>query len=141
MKTNMPILVFAAALLMPSARLPAQSAPASRNLNGPVSASPSASPDSPNYTYRLMALDMLIRQAQETSEREAVRERRARLSAATYDLNHDGKLDEKEFAAWEKAVRAAVAESPRLMKKYDKNHDKKLDDAEWAVAFRDLLGG
>ena len=68
------------------------------------------------------------------------RAQHVRLSAATYDLNHDGKLDDKEFAAWEKNVRAVMEETPAMLKKYDRNHDKKLDDAEWAVARKDLLG-
>ena len=103
----------------------AQSTEASDNLTG---------------TFRFMMLDLLDNNARAKSERDAARAQTAKLSAATYDLNHDGKLDATEFAAWDKAVRGAVEESPRALKKFDKNGDKKLDDAEWAVARRELLG-
>jgi hypothetical protein len=120
MKTGIPLLVLAATLLVPSARLLAAS-------------------DDLTATFRVMNLDLLEKQTREASEREAARARTARLSAATYDINHDGKLDEKEFAAWEKEVRAVMEQTPNVLKKYDKNHNKKLDDAEWAVVRRELL--
>lgn len=91
-------------------------------------------------TIRLMNLDLMEKQVRDASDREAGRARTARLSAATYDLNHDGKLDDKEFAAWEKEVRAVMEQTPKAMKKYDKNHNKKLEDEEWAVARKELLG-
>ena len=125
MKTRTSLLVLTAALLVPGARLLAQTAPASENMNA---------------TFRIMTLDLMEKQVREADEREAGRARTARLSAATYDLNHDGKLDDREFAAWEKNVRAVLEETPKALKKYDLNHDKKLDDAEWAVARKELLG-
>ena len=117
------LLALAAVLLLPGARLPAQTAN-----------------DDMTTSWRVLDLGLLERQASEAAEREAARARRTRLSAATYDRNHDGKLDEQEFAAWEKAVRTEFEASPRAMKKYDRNHNRKLDDAEWAVARRELLG-
>jgi Ca2+-binding EF-hand superfamily protein len=125
MKTRTPFLILAVALLAPGARLAAQTGSPAEDLTG---------------AQRMMQLDMMEKQVRENAEREAARAKRSKLSAATYDLNHDGKLDEKEFAAWEKALRAAVAKMPWAMKKYDKNRDKKLDDAEWAVAFKELTG-
>jgi len=92
-------------------------------------------------------LNMYGKDIQETDDRIALRDARqkaaaqaAALSAANFDKNHDGKLDETEFAAWMAAVRQAVVKSPEAMKRFDKNHDGKLDDAEWAAASAVLLG-
>src|SRR5262245_27273078 len=41
------------------------------------------------------------------------------LSAATYDADHDGRLNEKEFAAWQKRVRSFVEQQPSLVRKFD----------------------
>ena len=101
---------------------------------------------SETINFRSMTLDMIEKNARETSEREDLRANRKRtaqvspLSAANFDLNKDGKLDEKEFAAWSAAVRAAVTKSPEAMKRFDTNKDGKLSDAEWAIASEQLFG-
>jgi hypothetical protein len=67
----------------------------------------------------------------------AERERafQASVSSATFDVNHDGKLDETEFAAWTKRVRPILENNAKFMKKFDLNHDRTLDDAEWTAAW------
>ncbi|MFH1066621.1 MAG: hypothetical protein V1746_01790, partial [bacterium] len=50
-----------------------------------------------------------------------------------YDKNKDGKLDDDEKAAMEKARQERRAKlQNRMLKKYDKNKDGKLDDDEKA---------
>ena len=106
-----------------------------------------ASPTEQEQLYnRSLALDLLAKDASETSDREARRSARkqalAKLnlpSAASFDLNHDRKLDEREIAAWATALRAAIVKSPAALKHFDLNHDGKLDDAEWLAAFGALV--
>ena len=57
------------------------------------------------------------------------------IKASTYDLNHDGKLDATERAAWEKRLRIVLSRTPEWMKRYDLNHDNILSDAEWDAAY------
>ncbi len=88
-------------------------------------------------------LNLYAKDVQEADDRIALRDARqkaAALSAANFDKNHDGKLDAEEFAAWSKAVRAAIVKSPEAMKRFDKNHDGKIDDAEWAAVEATLTG-
>lgn len=87
---------------------------------------------------RQFSIDLLVRQATEQSEREQARKGRS-LAASDYDLNRDGKLDEKEMAAWQKGVRAAADKSPACLARFDQNHDGKLDDAEWAACWQALI--
>ena len=98
-----------------------------------------ASPDNQReLDARLRALDLLDQAARTSADREHA-QKQAALSAATYDLNHDGKLDAPEFAAYEKAVRTAVSQSRKLLKRFDRNHDNVLDDAEWAAARQEIF--
>lgn len=126
MKTKPLLLVAAAMFLATRGHLPA--------------AIPATAAHEEALGFRKFALDLYMERVTELSAREALaRARAARLAAATYDLNHDGKLDERELAAWEKAVRVAVEQSPEALKRYDLNHDGKLDDTEWSVVRRALV--
>jgi hypothetical protein len=106
-----------------------------------------AATESDALGVRVFSLNLLEKDLRETAEREAIRANRkatppppSSLSAANFDVNKDGKLDEAEFAKWSAAVRAAVVKSPEAMKRYDTNKDGKLDDAEWAAASTVLMG-
>ena len=96
--------------------------------------------------FRTFALDLTQKQAMEASERQELRASRketpppSSLSAANFDVNKDGKLDEAEFAQWTAALRRAATNAPEAMKRFDRNHDGKLDDAEWAAAVNELFG-
>lgn len=118
--------VAAVVMLAAGARLAAQAVRDNENLS---------------LQIRAMSLDLLVQSANAASEREAARAERQRLSAATYDADRNGKLDDREFAAWEREVRAYAEKSPALLKKFDRNRDRKLSDAEWAAARRELIGG
>ncbi|HET7536564.1 MAG TPA: EF-hand domain-containing protein [Candidatus Didemnitutus sp.] len=61
-------------------------------------------------------------------------DREAAMNPVSFDLNHDGKLDAQEYAAWLAMLRSCVSKQPSLMKKFDTNHDGRLDDAEWVAA-------
>ncbi|HET7536563.1 MAG TPA: hypothetical protein VFJ90_08925 [Candidatus Didemnitutus sp.] len=62
------------------------------------------------------------------------------LNPVDFDVNHDGKLDDQEYAVWLGQLRIYVSQRLRLMKKYDLNHDGDLDDVEWAAACAKILG-
>ncbi len=103
--------------------------------------------DSMSFAFRTMTLDLIQKQASEASERQELRATRkeapaqpSALSAANFDANKDGKLDDAEFAKWTAALRQAATKSPEAMKRFDKNRDGKLDDAEWAAALTELFG-
>ncbi|MGH7947322.1 MAG: hypothetical protein ACREF9_20305, partial [Opitutaceae bacterium] len=55
-----------------------------------------------------------------------------------FDLNADGKIDEREFVELEQFVRPRVEASPEQVRRHDGNGDGKLDDAEWIVARRTI---
>jgi hypothetical protein len=105
----------------------------------------SATPPS-DYSYRRLALDLFARNANEASERQesaAARQAAAKaspLSATNFDLNKDGKLDDKEFAAWTAELRKAVEKNPPALKRFDTDKDGKLSDAEWSAAVSELFG-
>ncbi len=90
-----------------------------------------------NAYFRQYYVDAIDENARELSEREQTAQKHSQKaalpSAVNFDTNHDGRLDEKELAGWEKAVRAAADRSPAVLQRFDTNHDGKLDDAEWAV--------
>jgi len=114
MKTRTLTVLFSAVLLLAgAARLGAQ--PANTPYDG------------------YFSLNVLGQDYRNAAEREDVAKNA--LAAATYDVNHDGKLDEKEFAAWQKRVRSFVEQQPALMKKFDRNRDGWLNDAEWHAAY------
>ena len=102
----------------------------------------SAVPETP--TMRLMALELLARNANEASERAELAASRpvkpAPLSAANFDANKDGKLDDKEFAAWTAELRKVATRTPAAMKKFDTDKDGALSDAEWSAAVTELFG-
>ena len=96
---------------------------------------------------RVFVLNLIEKDLREAAEREEIRANRkpapapvSSLSAANFDLNKDGKLDDQEFAAWSAAVRRAAGKSPEAMKRFDKNKDGKLDDAEWNAALNWMFG-
>jgi hypothetical protein len=103
-------------------------------------------PANENISFRMMTLDLLHQEASEAAERERLRTTRpaaakaAALSAANFDLNKDGKLDEAEFAAWTAELRKTAVKSPEAMKRFDTDKDGKLSDAEWAAAVEQLFG-
>src|SRR3954470_4080676 len=84
MKTKSFLLLLAAALLFSGSRSLAATATREENLG-----------------FRKLFLDLYVEGVNEASEREAARALHLRLSAATYDLNHDGKLDATAFGARE----------------------------------------
>ena len=100
----------------------------------------------PAFDNRVFTLELMTKEANEASEREARRQalpapaKRASLSAANFDLNKDGKLDDTEFAAFTGEVRKVAARSSEAMKRFDANRDGKLDDAEWKAAVNVLFG-
>ena len=104
--------------------------------------SPAVAP--PDYSSRLMTLDMLVRNANDVSEREQLAASRpakpAALSAANFDANKDGKLDDKEFASWTAELRKLAMKTPAAMKRFDADKDGKLSDAEWSAAVTELFG-
>jgi hypothetical protein len=51
-----------------------------------------------------------------------------------FDLNLDGRIDEREFADLEKFVRPRIEASVEQLRRHDTNGDGSLDDAEWAKA-------
>lgn len=61
------------------------------------------------------------------------------IKASTYDVNHDGKLDATERAAWEKQLRVVLSRTPEWMRKYDLDHDNILSDAEWEAAYYEMF--
>jgi hypothetical protein len=102
---------------------------------------------SESISFRTMTLDLMEKDIREKTEREDHKANRkaapvqpSPLSAANFDLNKDGKLDDAEFAAWNAAVRKAAGKSPEAMKRFDKNKDGKLDDPEWTAASTELFG-
>jgi hypothetical protein len=105
--------------------------------------------ESDQILFRTITLDLTAAKAGRDSARAELRAAHAKeaakvtpaLSAADFDLNHDGKLDNAEMAAWIAAVRAAAQQSPSFMQRFDRNHDGRLDDAEWAVAGKEIFGG
>jgi hypothetical protein len=100
-----------------------------------------------SFGNRVFTLNLLEKDLREAAEREEIKANRkatpappSSLSAANFDKNKDGKLDDAEFAAWSAAVRQAAIKSPEAMKRFDKNKDGKLDDAEWTAASAELFG-
>jgi hypothetical protein len=95
-----------------------------------------------NPYLRQFYVDAIDLHARELSDREQAAGKHAQTvafpSAASFDANHDGKLDEKEMLAWETAVRSVVEKSPAILPRLDTNHDGKLDQTEWAVFWRAL---
>lgn len=99
-----------------------------------------------SINFRVLTLDLLHKEATEASEREEARAARlaavkpSPLSAVNFDVNKDGKLDDKEFATWTAALRKFAVTSPEAMKRFDTDKDGKLSDPEWNAAVDQLFG-
>lgn len=83
------------------------------------------------------SLNVLGQDYRNAADRErAVKES---LSAANFDVNHNGKLDDQEYDAWQKRVRTFVQQQPELMKRFDRNRDGVLSDREWDFAYGQIF--
>jgi hypothetical protein len=106
------------------------------NASGHGAGSPTREPIDNPY-LRQFYVDAIDLHARELSDREQTASKHAQTvafpSAASFDANHDGKLDEKEMLAWETAMRSVVEKSPAILQRFDANLDGKLDQAEWTV--------
>ncbi len=106
------------------------------NASGHGAGSPAREPLDNPY-LRQFYVDAFDLHARDLSDREQAASKHAQVvplpSAASFDTNHDGKLDEQEMVAWETAVRSVVDKSPSILQRFDANHDGKLDQAEWTV--------
>jgi Ca2+-binding EF-hand superfamily protein len=72
------------------------------------------------------------RAASDTVKDQRRERRQARIKE--FDLDGDGQLNDTEKAAMQKAIRAHIEKTPRLLKRLDTDRDGKLSDAEWATA-------
>lgn len=91
------------------------------------------------FYFRLADLHLMQAEAEKSAEREQAIARARVESVKAFDLDHDGFLNDREFAAWEKSLRSQVEAHPKFGRLYDRDGDKVLSDAEWALARRDFV--
>jgi len=86
------------------------------------------------FFFRLADLHLMQAEVEKSAEREQAMARARVDSVKPFDVDGDGYLDDKEFAAWEKSLRRQVEAHPKFGPRYDRDGDRKLSDAEWAAA-------
>jgi hypothetical protein len=86
------------------------------------------------FYFRLADLHLMQTEVERSAQREQAIARARVESVKPFDLDHDGYLNDREFAAWEHSLRSQVEAHPKFGPLYDRDGDRKLSDAEWAVA-------
>ena len=111
-------------------------------------ASAPSAPGSNDSGLRLFNLDLLAQSAQLAIQRAEARARRIeevlgeaivlRVEAKSFDVDRNGRIDPKEYLAFERAV-FAVEKNPRVLQHFDDDRAGRSDRAEWIAARKALM--